>query len=106
MAVENIKLDFTNDFEGSMHAPKTDIKIGRGENSTLPYELLFGSLGACFYATFLDITKKMRLTFTSASIEISGTKRKEVPTTLDHVQMLFVIKGARDRDKFIKAADL
>ncbi|HHU55404.1 MAG TPA: OsmC family peroxiredoxin [Acholeplasmataceae bacterium] len=106
MAVENIVLNFSNSFSGKMIAPNGEVNIGKEE--LRPYNLLLGALGSCFYATFLDIVKKKRLSFSEASITISGNKREKVPTTLETVEMDFVIKGVEkeNQDKFIKSAEL
>lgn len=108
MAVDNIKLTFSNDFEGTMTSPTGTLPIGKSEDSFRPYHLLFGALGSCLYATFIPITYKMRLSFEEANLEISGNKRKEVPSTLDYVQIKFVIKNPSkgSEDQFRKAAEL
>lgn len=107
MAVDNIQLIFSNEFEGTMHSPTGELSIGNVEHGFRPYHLLFGALGACFYATFVSIAKKKRLTFDSAQIEISGTKREEVPTTLNHVLIKLIIKNPSDNiEQFKKSAEL
>ena len=68
--------------------------------------MMLGALGACYYATFLDIARKMRLQYTSATVDISGVKREEVPTTLQTVDMKVIIHGAADEKGFDRAAQL
>ena len=66
--------------------------------------MLYGALGSCFYATFLSVAEKMRLTFSKAEIEISGTKRENHPTTLEHVKVELTIFNPSHEEKLIKAA--
>lgn len=106
MAVDNIKFEFKNSFEGKMIAPNGEILIGSEVGSFKPYNLLFGALGSCFYHTFVTIVEKKRLTFDGASLEISGVKRETTPTTLETVEMKFVIKNASNVDKFQQSVDL
>ena len=72
MAVDNVQLTFNSEFEGKMQSPTGELMIGNVENGFRPYHLLFGALGSCFYATFITIVKKKRLSFDGADIEISG----------------------------------
>jgi putative redox protein len=104
--VENVQVEFKNSFKGVMKAPHGEVAIGVEEGELRPYNLLFGALASCFYSTFLDIIEKKRLTFDGATIEVSGTKRTEVPTTLDYVMIKFTIKNASDEAKFVKSAEL
>lgn len=83
--------------------------IGNGADEFLPYELLPGAPGACFYATFLGIAEKQKIEYEKADIEISGNKREEVPTTLENVTLDLTIYGVddeKDQKKIVRAADL
>jgi len=104
--VEPVKMSFTNEFVGEMSVESGVVRIGDQENGMRPYNLLLGALGSCFYSTFLDIVKKKRLTFDGATLEISGTKRQEVPTTLDSVQMKMVIKNPSNKAQFDRSVEL
>jgi len=106
MAVDNIKLEFSNNFKGVMQAPNGEIKIGDEKDEMLPYHLLFGALGSCFYATFLSISYKKRLTFDKATIEISGNKRDQEPATLEQVSMKMVVKNPSNEAQILKSAEL
>lgn len=105
-AVEPVKLVFTNEFVGEVQVEKGTIKIGEQENGMMPYNLLLGALGSCFYSTFLDIVRKKRLTFDGATLEITGEKRTEVPTTLESVQMKMVIKNPSNQAQFDRSVEL
>jgi len=101
-----VKLEFGNEFEGTLLAGNGTVDIGRQEGALGPYDLLLGALGACYYSTFLDIAKKMRLEFERAEIGIRGVKREEVPTTLKTVEILFTVFGAKGDKGFSRAAEL
>jgi len=106
MKTDNITLKFNPDFVGTMTSPTGTVLLGDQDNGVEPYHLLYGALGSCFYATFLGIAKKKRLTFTEAHIEVSGRKRDQVPPTLEEVLIKMVIFDASDEAQFIKSAEL
>lgn len=106
MSTDQITMKFSNEFKGSMTSPKGDVKIGRQEEGQAPYHLLYGALGSCFYATFLSVANKMRLTFDKADLIISGTKRETSPATLEFVVMDMVVYNPSDEEKLNKAAEL
>jgi putative redox protein len=83
------------------------IKIGGEKGESGPYDLLLMSLGSCLYSTFEDILEKKKLTFEKLEIDISGTKRSEVPTTLEYCNVIFSTKTDDDNKKaFIKSLEL
>jgi len=106
MKTDNITLEFNPDFVGTLTSPTGTVLLGEQDNGVEPYHLLYGALGSCFYATFLGIVKKKRLTFTQAQIEVSGRKRDQVPPTLEEVLIKMVIFDASDEAQFIKSAEL
>ena len=106
MAVDNIILEFNEGFEGVMKAPNGEVKIGVNQGEISPYNLLFGALGSCFYATFLSVVVKKRLSFERATVEISGNKRTEVPTTLEYVVMTLTVKNPSNEAQVLKSAQL
>jgi len=105
--MEKITLDFQNEFIGRLVSDKAELLIGNQEGGLKPYNLLFAALASCFYATFLSIVQKKRLSFSGARLEVDGRKRQEVPTTLEYVMLKLIIQGAQDKKKgFIKSAEL
>ncbi len=106
MKTDTIQLNFKQGFIGEMISPTSHVAIGDQDNGAQPYHLLYGALGSCFYATFLSVSQKMRLTFDHSTLEISGTKRETLPTTLDYVKIEMVVYGANDEEKMLKAAQL
>lgn len=85
MAADTIQLEFSDGFKGKVIAPRGEILIGKQDGGLRPYNLLFGALGSCFYATFLSIAEKKKLSFDGAKLEVSGTQIEGEITTLDHV---------------------
>lgn len=106
MKTDPIKMTFKEGFVGELSSPTSKIKIGKQENGIAPYHMLYGALGACFYATFLSISDKMRLTFSGAEIEITGTKRDQSPATLEQVYVKLVVHNPSHEEKLKKAAQL
>lgn len=103
---QKITIDWSNGFHGIMSAPNGSITIGDEAGQMLPYNLLFGALGSCFYATFLEIVEKKRLTLAGATMTISGTHREEVPTTLNQVTIDVVIYAANNEEKYLRCIEL
>ena len=106
MKIDQITMKFNNEFIGSMTSPKGDVKLGMQTDGQAPYHLLYGALGSCFYATFLSVSNKMRLSFDHAELTISGTKRESSPATLDVVEIDMVVYNPSDESKLKKAAEL
>lgn len=106
MKADHVKLVFDNQFVGEMTSPKGTIKVGSQDQGMQPYHLLFGAIASCFYATFLSVANKMRLTFSDVEIEVSGIKRDQTPATLEQVTIAMIVYHGSDEEKLRKAADL
>lgn len=106
MSDYKVNLSFNQDFKGTLETNNSRLTIGMEQGDFRPYQLLFGAMGSCFYATFLEISKKMRLTFKTASLIVDGNKRITVPQTLEDVYVSLTIKDASDQLKIEKAAKL
>jgi len=106
LKTDTIKMSFKDGFTGEMISPTANVKLGSQLNGAQPYHLLYGALGSCFYATFLSVADKMRLSFQNATVEVSGTKRETLPTTLDYVKIELTIVNPNDEEKMLKAAQL
>lgn len=107
MAVLSVNVDFSNGFQGQLvTARDVRVPIGPGQGNASPYDLLLGALASCFYATFLDIVEKKRVSLDSARVEVSGQKREEVPTTLSWVSLKLTVKQASNRQAMEQAAAL
>ncbi len=106
MKTDTIQMSFKEGFKGEMTSPSAHVKIGSQDNGAAPYHLLYGALGSCFYATFLSVADKMRLTFDRSTLEVSGTKRETSPTTLDYVKIEMTVYNPSDEERLLKAAHL
>ena len=107
MALDTIKQTWDNQFKGEMETPNGKVIIGDLENGLYPYHMLFGAIGSCFYATFLSIATKKRLTFDKATVEVSGNKGtgKEV-NLLEKVKIKLIIINPSNEKALLKSADL
>lgn len=106
MSKIDVSLTFKNEFHGELKAKNTSVNIGLEEGTLAPYDMLLGALGSCYYSTFLDIAKKKRLFYDKVTIEISGVKREETPTTLKTADMTVTVYGADSKNGFEQTAAL
>ncbi len=106
MATDNIITKWSNEFVGVMESPTGKVLLGDQPYGMSPYHLLFGALASCFYATFLSIATKKRLTFTSAKVEVSGRKRDDKVATLEYVKLELTIKNPSDEAQMLRSAEL
>lgn len=106
MAYDKIVQNWDFNYKGEIITPTAKVNIGETENGLYPYHMLFGALGSCFYATFLSVAKKMKLTFDKASVEVSGYKSDPSLKVLDRVDMELIIDNPSDENKLIKSAKL
>lgn len=97
--MDQVQLSFTNEFSGTLKTSYSELTIGSGEGTFQPYPLLMGALGACLYATFIGVVKKMKLDFTSCDLNIEWEKRTEVPTTCKIAIVHAKIYGAEEEKK-------
>jgi putative redox protein len=107
MALDTIKQTWDDNYVGTMETPTGKIILGEQENGIYPYHMLFGALCSCFYATFLSIAKKKRLSFDKAEIEVSGHKGtgKEV-NLLEKVTIKLLITNPSNEKGLSKSAEL
>lgn len=107
MALDNIKLKIDDNFVGELESPTGKIPVGDQENGMQPYHLLFGALASCFYATFLVIAKKKRLSFSNAEVEVSGNKEtgKEI-NLLEKITVKLTVSDPSNEKGLIKSAEM
>lgn len=91
MSQVSIVAEFGTEFKGKIVSERSEILIGRDKEESSPYHMLLGALAGCMHATFLEIIKKKRIEIKHANIEVLGTKREEIPTWLEHVEMNYKI---------------
>ena len=103
-----VDLKFSNKFQGELTTAKGKYDVGVEEGNLTPYDMLLGALGGCFYATFIDIVKKMQLEYESAEIHIEGKKRDDKIATLETVDFDFTLYGADESNlkKYQRAVEL
>jgi putative redox protein len=106
MKTDNVQLTFSNTFVGSMTSPSGRVVLGQQPDGMAPYHLLYGAVGSCFYATFLSVANKKRLVFKDASMEVSGIKRDTIPATLEHLKIVFTIRGGENKEQLKESAEL
>lgn len=104
MSEIDVRLDFGNTFQGSLRAGERALPVGK--DGFRPYELLLGALGGCYYATLVDILKKMRIGYRDAAVQVKGRKRQETPTHLEWCEVQLTVRGASDKEKMERAAQL
>lgn len=100
------EITFENGFHGQLHLESGTVSIGREAGMAQPYDLLYGALAACLYATFLGILEKKRTNIEGCSIVVDGEKREEVPTTLKTVHLTVTIRNAEKEEAVRKSFDL
>lgn len=103
-----IKMVFDNNYHGILTGHHGATRVGAEEGALAAYDMFLGGLAACLNHTFQSIVDKKKLTFHSVSYDIVGEKRKEVPTTLETVEVNVTIKGAEEgkEEQYEKAMDL
>lgn len=106
MKTDNVTLQFSNTFVGSMSSPSGRVVLGQQPDGMAPYHLLYGAVGSCFYSTFLSVANKKRLTFKDASLEVSGIKRDTIPATLEYLKIELVIRGGSNQAQLKESAEL
>ncbi len=88
-----VNVTFGLDHEGILESANASTKVSYTGNGLAPYDLFLGGFAACLHATFIGITSKKRLSFDSATYNVVGNKRDEVPTLLNHVKTTVVLTG-------------
>jgi putative redox protein len=106
MKTDNVQLQFSNTFVGSMTSPSGRVVLGSQPDGIAPYHLLYGAVGSCFYSTFLSVANKKKLIFKDANLDISGTKRDTIPATLEYLKIVLTIRGGQDEPQLKTSAEL
>ena len=90
----------------TLETDRAILKFGSKEGEFFPYDLFLGSLSSCFYYTLMEIYAKRRMDTPAMEIIVTGDKRKEVPTTLEWVEMDITVFNEVDEDQFSRFVDL
>ena len=65
--------------------------------STGPYEYLLGALSGCFYSTLASFPSSSG--WDGMDIKVTGRKREDIPTTLEHTMLDITVHGAEDESE-------
>lgn len=110
-----ISLNRINDavhFEGT--SSTTDAKIhidgspdigGEGLGAR-PMELVLMALGSCSALDLVNILKKQRQQIDDVKIDVEGQRREAIPNIFTTIHISFYLKGAIEKAKAEKAAEL
>ena len=90
-------IQFENGFHGTYHIGEQTLKIGH--ELIQPYDMTYGAIASCFYATYLMIAGERNVPISDAVIRIDGRKRREVPTTLEYVKLRMVPVSTASREQ-------
>lgn len=88
---------FKNGFQGEYQVNDEMIHIGKGK--VAPYDMTFGAIASCLYATMLDYLLAHDMKVESADIIVNGTKREEVPTWLTHISILVRVVSSEPMER-------
>ncbi|MCF0114511.1 MAG: OsmC family protein [Erysipelotrichaceae bacterium] len=91
-------IKYENGFHGTYDVNGFTIKIGREEGSVAPYDMTYGAIASCLYATYLDLIEEKHLVIKGADIDISGIKREMIPTTLEELTIKITVYSDEELD--------
>ena len=106
MAIKKIEVKFKDGYNGVLTTKKVQASIGDKAGDLGAYDMLLGALASCLYSTFLDVVEKKRIAFDDTNVVVTGEKRKEIPMTLEWVNIVIEIKNASNESGVLKAAEL
>lgn len=97
-------LKFHDGFHGSYEVGGQTIEIG--PDGVKPYDMTYGAVASCMYATFLDHTNEKGVQVGDVEIYIDGRKRTEIPTTLEYVNILMRVSSEEPEEVLKECMDL
>ena len=99
-----MKMHFEKGFHGVTQINSQCIEMNH-ETGVAPYDLTYAAISGCFYANFLNQCEKMNLEVKYCDVEVTGVKRKEVPSTLETVDVNLSIKTYSDKSSIVEALE-
>jgi putative redox protein len=102
----HMQASFTPDAWTALNDRGNKVNIGSRPDEFAPYDLLLAGLEGCLFSTFNDVIQKMRLTYESAEMEVSGVKRDADVATLETCTVEMRIRGGSDVTKLERAFDI
>lgn len=100
-----VKTSFSRE-ESYLDNGRGKVPLGSKDGAFFPYDLLLGSLAACWHSTLLDILRKKKMDVAKVDVTVTGEKRQDVPTTLKWTNMEIVAFGVADEAAFLKSVEL
>jgi len=76
---------FEEGFKGTYEVGGQTLEIGMGK--ILPYDMTYGAIASCFWATCLDKARELGVEVKHAEISVTGHKRQELPTFVDQFRI-------------------
>lgn len=99
-----MKMHFEKGFHGVTKINEQHIEMNH-ETGVEPYDLTFTAVAGCFYANFLNQCEKLKLEVKHCDIEVTGKKRKEIPATLETLDVNVSLKTYSDKNKIVEALE-
>lgn len=103
--MEKIKTTYTPE-KYTLENERAVVGIGSKAGEFYPYDLLLGALSSCLYYTLYEILEKRKVAIPTVEIIVTGEKRTETPTTLEWVNLEFIVTGDVDEKQFLRSVDL
>ncbi|HHU88777.1 MAG: OsmC family protein [Sphaerochaetaceae bacterium] len=82
------------------------LPLGLDGDKFSPYQMLLGALSYCLFLTYESLAEKMAVEHTSVEIDITGVKRDDKVSTLEHVMIDVLAKGVNDQKKFERSFEI
>ncbi|MCF7926820.1 MAG: OsmC family protein [Candidatus Izimaplasma sp.] len=100
-----VTVSFEKKTEGLAKSENGETPISFTGNGLAPYELFLSGYASCLHATFIGIAKKQRVSFDSATYDVTGYKREEVPTVLNKIILDVTLSGVdKTKEKKLEKA--
>lgn len=94
-------------FEATQPDSGTVLMDGNLQEGISPKALLLAGLAGCSSVDVVEILQKMRVSFSSLSVETSATQTQEHPRVFDDIELVYrLATDPANREKVIKAIDL
>ncbi len=90
------EIDYHKGFHGTYQIGDQTLIIGKKD--IMPYDMTYGAIASCLFATFLGIAKKKDIYVRDAHVSIDGKKRKKTPTTLEYISIRVTVDTDADEE--------
>lgn len=87
-------IKFKDGFHGTYVVGDQTLLIGHDHIG--PYDMTYGALAGCLYATFLGVCKERGLVVKSGDVHVEGRKRETIPMMLEYVKIDAYIESDND----------